>query len=78
MKCIKNRTTGEVRRVSNEEAWKLESRGWNYIPKSEWKELTRIVVDKPKVDKKSKKKSARAVSTRRNLKNVGEKVLIRR
>jgi hypothetical protein len=41
MKCVKNKA-GEVRRVTNEEAWKLESKGWSYISKSEWKDTTGI------------------------------------
>jgi hypothetical protein len=43
MKTIKHILTGEVRRVTNEEAEalrradKLEPKAWQYCPKSEWK-----------------------------------------
>ena len=42
MKCIKSKTTGEIKRVTDEMAWKLETKGWGYVPKSEWKEITRV------------------------------------
>jgi signal recognition particle subunit SEC65 len=42
MKCIKNQTTGEIRRVADEVAYSLETKGWGYIPKSEWKDATRV------------------------------------
>jgi signal recognition particle subunit SEC65 len=42
MKCIKSKTTGEIKRVTDIMAWKLETKGWGYIPKSEWKEITRV------------------------------------
>jgi signal recognition particle subunit SEC65 len=38
MKCIKNQKTGEIKRVTNEDAYQMETRGWSYIPKSEWKD----------------------------------------
>ncbi len=41
MKCIKNKKTGEIRRVADLVAWELENKGWGYIPKSEWKSATR-------------------------------------
>lgn len=41
MKCIKNKTTGEIRRVADDVAYSLETKGWGYIPKSEWKLSTR-------------------------------------
>lgn len=41
MKCIKNQSTGEIRRVKDEVAYELESKGWRFIPKSEWKLATR-------------------------------------
>lgn len=51
MKCIKSKTTGEIKRVTDEMAWKLETKGWGYVPKSEWKatirpEKTTVVVEK--------------------------------
>lgn len=41
MKCIKNKTTGEIRRVTDNVAYSLETKGWGYIPKSELKLATR-------------------------------------
>lgn len=41
MKCIKSKTTGEIKRVTDEMARKLETKGWEYIPKSEWKKTIR-------------------------------------
>jgi hypothetical protein len=49
MKCIKNEKTGEIRRVADLVAWELESKGWGYIPKSEWKST--IIPDRPKSEK---------------------------
>lgn len=51
MKCVKSKTTGEIKRVTDEMAWKMETKGWGYVPKSEWKktirpEKTMVVVDK--------------------------------
>lgn len=41
MKSIKNKNTGEIRRVTDEVALSLETKGWGYIPKSEWKKTIR-------------------------------------
>jgi len=46
MKCIKNRTTGEIRRVTETVAYQMEKLGWGFIPKSEWKLATRKEVVK--------------------------------
>jgi hypothetical protein len=46
MKCIKNRTTGEIRRVTETVAYQMEKLGWGFIPKSEWKLTTRKEVVK--------------------------------
>lgn len=42
MKCIKSVSTGEIRRVTDEVAYSLETKGWKYVPKSEWKEAIRV------------------------------------
>ena len=36
MKCVKN-ASNEVRRVSEDRAKELVTKGWAYVPKSEWK-----------------------------------------
>jgi hypothetical protein len=41
MKCIKKKTTGEIKRVTDEVAQQMEKMGWCYVPKSEWKEAFR-------------------------------------
>jgi hypothetical protein len=51
MKCIKNKTTGEIRRVKTEVADQMEKMGWGYVPKSEWKAVTRVETTKVVVEK---------------------------
>lgn len=46
MKCIKNQTTGEIRRVTETVAYQMEKLGWGFIPKSEWKSVIRPEVVK--------------------------------
>jgi hypothetical protein len=36
-KCVRNLTTGDVRRVTNAEADQLTQDGWNFVPKSAWR-----------------------------------------
>ena len=45
MKCIKNITTNEIKRVSNEIATaSVESGKFSFIPKKDWKETRKPVV----------------------------------
>ena len=37
MKCMKNTNTNEVKRVSDARAAEIASKGWGFVPKSEWK-----------------------------------------
>ena len=38
MKCVKHKTTGEIKRLSEERATALVGDGnWQFIPKKEWK-----------------------------------------
>jgi len=40
MKCVRNMTTSEVKRVSNEQAERLVAKSdYKYVPKKEWKAL---------------------------------------
>ena len=51
MKCLKNKKTGNIIRVSDEKAYQMEGREWQYVPKSEWKAVTRKTeptVEEPK------------------------------
>jgi hypothetical protein len=41
MKCIKNKETGNVIRVTNQQADQLVGRKWSFAPKSEWKSQER-------------------------------------
>ena len=42
MKCLKSSKTGNIIRVSDKEAYNATSE-WKFIPKSEWKAVTRKV-----------------------------------
>ena len=44
MKCLKSSKTGNIIRVSDDQADKATSE-WKFIPKSEWKAATRKVVE---------------------------------
>lgn len=37
MKCLQNKTTGEIIRISDDEADKRSNSVWQFVPKSEWK-----------------------------------------
>lgn len=37
MKCVKNRNTSEIKRVSDDRATEMVANGWSFVPKSEWK-----------------------------------------
>ena len=41
MKCIKSNKTGNIIRVDDKQAYQMVGREWQYVPKSEWKSLTR-------------------------------------
>lgn len=69
MKCIKNLVTGEIKRVSDETAYQLETKGWKYVPKSEWKVevrgTTEVVKETKLVDGVGKPRRNREKKTRR-------------
>jgi len=57
MKCIKNNKTNEVRRVEDIVAQRKVGSTWSYVPKSEWKAVTRVtptISVEEKVEKKQK------------------------
>jgi hypothetical protein len=37
MKCIKNKETGNIIRVTNQQADQMVGSKWSFAPKSEWK-----------------------------------------
>ena len=41
MKTLQNLKTGEVKRLSDQEAHKTVGTSWKFVPKSVWKESTR-------------------------------------
>jgi hypothetical protein len=53
MKCIKNITTGEIKRVDDSIANNMVGKTWSFVPKSEWKLVTRT----PSENKEKKQKS---------------------
>ena len=40
MKCLKNKKTGNIIRVSDVQAYQMAGSQWSYTPKSEWKNQT--------------------------------------
>ena len=54
MKCIKNKKTGNILRVANDQANNMVGRDWEFTSKSEWKSATRepAVEEPKKSDKK--------------------------
>jgi len=60
MKCIKNKKTGNIIRVDNEQANQMVGSSWEYVSKSEWKSSVRPKVveeqtTEPAVDNAVKK-----------------------
>jgi hypothetical protein len=43
MKCLKNKKTGNIIRVSDVQARQMEGNQWSYVPKSDWKSQERPV-----------------------------------
>ena len=43
-KCLKNKKTGNIIRVTDVQAYQMAGSQWSYIPKSEWKNTVRKVV----------------------------------
>ena len=56
MKCMKSVDGNHIKRVSDEEATELYHEGWNYVPKSLWKEKVRDI-EQPQEEKPTKDKS---------------------
>ena len=44
MKCLKNRKTSNIVRVSDQQAHQMVGIQWEYVSKSEWKQVTRKIV----------------------------------
>ena len=41
MKCLKNKQTGNIIRVDDNQAYQMAGSTWEYVSKSEWKMATR-------------------------------------
>jgi len=54
MKCIKNNKTGNIIRVSDQQAYQTVGREWVYVPKSEWKSKDTAEVSHQVETKKAK------------------------
>ena len=66
MKCLKNQKTGNIIRVDDKQANQMAGSTWQYIPKSEWKAVTRIVVtEQQEVESEKKEKTISEKSLKR-------------
>ena len=54
MKCIKNNKTGNIIRVTDQQAHQTVGREWVYVPKSEWKSKDTAEVSHQVETKKAK------------------------
>jgi hypothetical protein len=54
MKCIKSNKTGNIIRVSDQQAHQTVGREWVYVPKSEWKSKDTAEVSHQVETKKAK------------------------
>jgi hypothetical protein len=54
MKCIKNKSNGNIIRVEDRVAYNMVGREWNYSPKSEWKTLRPLASEKQVVEEDKK------------------------
>jgi hypothetical protein len=54
MKCIKSTKTGNIIRVSDQQAHQTVGREWVYVPKSEWKSKDTAEVSHQVETKKAK------------------------
>lgn len=57
MKCIKNKQTGNILRVEDRQAYQMVGNTWMYVPKTEWKAVTRTVTEKQEVEAEKKEKT---------------------
>ena len=64
MKCIKNIKTGDIQRVDDRQADVKVGNTWKYIPKSEWKAVTRKT-EKQEVEAEKKEQTISEKALRR-------------
>ena len=72
MKCLKNSKTGDIIRVTNDQANQMAGYTWKYIAKTEWKVATRVpkteeqAVQAEKKEKTLSKKAQRRAKFKTN------------
>lgn len=57
MKCLKNKQTGNIIRVSDIQADQMVGNTWNFVPKSEWKSQVRTKTEEQAVQEVKKEKT---------------------
>jgi hypothetical protein len=57
MKCLKNTTTGNIIRVDDKQAHQMAGNTWKYVPKEEWKSITRVKTEKQEVESEKKEET---------------------
>jgi hypothetical protein len=63
MKCIKSNKTGNIIRVTDDQAIQTVGREWQYVAKSEWKSSTRVApqqLSQEAIEAKEQVKTAKA------------------
>ena len=68
MKCIKNKKTGEIERVTDKEAYNKVGSAWSYVAKTEWKAVTRKVKVNEVVETQSETDSETIAETQLKIK----------
>jgi hypothetical protein len=71
MKCLKSEKTGNIIRVTDQQAYNMVGREWQYVAKSEWKALTREKTEQQEVQEQKKEKTISKKAARR--KQIKEK-----
>jgi len=71
MKCIKNRETNEIVRVTDQQVNQMVGSRWEFVPKSEWKTVSRNITEKQEEEIEKKEISVSKKLERR--KKIGEK-----
>lgn len=67
MKCIKNKKTEEIIRVDDKTANQMVGNTWSYVPKKEWKTVSRVIeVELSEEEKQEKEQKLSAKATRRS------------
>lgn len=57
MKCIKNKQTGEIIRIDDSQAHNLVGTRFSYVPKSEWKSISRTQTEPQAVEAEKKERT---------------------